>query len=327
MRQGPWTDIFALASTCYFMLTGRPPVPATARILSDELLPLVELSPPGFSKQTLATLDWAMSVRPEDRPQSAATFWDALHGHLRVPVRTAPPLASRGRRAVAKDFERTVQTSESGAKQRQVRPPPGAAAIPPLHSEQPRESAMATLWSGPFRRLSMLLLGTAGLAAGATFWIGSWKTQSVIGNPVAQAAAAASASSGVAASPIANVASGAPLAQTGASATASVHEPSSPAVSPEATDPIMKAERDWVAAHEASASAQKPRRSVTARSTTQNRHVSLRERCQASEPAAADACMKRLCSSDPAYQRDDACAGTSSPVKHWWQFWKAASAP
>ncbi|HEY9028580.1 MAG TPA: serine/threonine-protein kinase, partial [Burkholderiaceae bacterium] len=34
MRQGPWTDLYALAGTCFFMLTGRAPLPATARVLA-----------------------------------------------------------------------------------------------------------------------------------------------------------------------------------------------------------------------------------------------------------------------------------------------------
>jgi serine/threonine protein kinase len=110
MRQGPWTDVFALASTCYFMLTGRPPLPATARILSDELVPLSQLELPGFSEHVLAALDWAMAVRPQDRPQSVAVLWEALNGHLPVPPRVveplaAPPLAS----AASGRYDRTIQ--------------------------------------------------------------------------------------------------------------------------------------------------------------------------------------------------------------------------
>ena len=90
MRQGAWTDIFALASTCYFMLTGRPPLPATARILSDDLTPLAEIAPPGFSMRVLQTLDWAMALRPGERPQSVAALLDALHGRANVPPRPAP---------------------------------------------------------------------------------------------------------------------------------------------------------------------------------------------------------------------------------------------
>src|SRR5688572_8589631 len=36
MRQGPWTDFYALGATLHFVITGRPPVPATARALSDD---------------------------------------------------------------------------------------------------------------------------------------------------------------------------------------------------------------------------------------------------------------------------------------------------
>jgi len=111
MRQGPWTDIFALASTCYFMLTGRPPLPATARILSDDMTPLAELAPPGFSPRMLATLDWAMAVRPGDRPQSVAALWDVLHGHAKVPERLPPFRASPAAESVNEhSYARTIQT-------------------------------------------------------------------------------------------------------------------------------------------------------------------------------------------------------------------------
>jgi serine/threonine protein kinase len=111
MRQGPWTDVFALASTCYFMLTGRPPLPATARILSDDLAPLAQLAPPGFSAHVLATLDWAMAVRPEDRPPSVAVLWEALHGHVPVPERPMPVPAPSERPPSAAAFENTIQVA------------------------------------------------------------------------------------------------------------------------------------------------------------------------------------------------------------------------
>ncbi len=110
MRQGPWTDVFALASTCYFMLTGRPPLPATARILSDELLPLSQLELPGFSPHVLAALDWAMAVRPQDRPQSVGVLWEALNGHLAVPARVVEPLGAPALASAASGgYERTIQ--------------------------------------------------------------------------------------------------------------------------------------------------------------------------------------------------------------------------
>lgn len=116
LRQGPWTDLFALASTCYFLLAGRPPLPATARVLDDELTPLARLAPAGFSSRLLATLDWAMAVRPQGRPQSVATFRDAMNGKIEVPLRTGSGITAPLPAVAPSDsaaFERTLKLSPS----------------------------------------------------------------------------------------------------------------------------------------------------------------------------------------------------------------------
>ena len=177
MRQGPWTDIFALASTCYFMLTGRPPLPATARILSDELIPLAQLAPPGFSSQLLATLDWAMSVRPEDRPQSVTTLWEALHGHLKVPPRAVVAIAPRSRGVeAAASFERTIQT-DARAPASWTRPRvPRLSRLGTLVTAVVAPAGgswLRTLASG-LRPNQWLLLALAAVSAGTLAWLDPW---------------------------------------------------------------------------------------------------------------------------------------------------------
>lgn len=71
MKQGAWTDIYALAAVVYFAVTGKVPVQAVSRIISDTLEPLAKLKHlKGFySPAFLLAIDKALAVKPEDRPQ------------------------------------------------------------------------------------------------------------------------------------------------------------------------------------------------------------------------------------------------------------------
>ena len=81
-RQGPWTDLYALAATLYRMLTGLVPQESGSRFAQDDLRPVDELVrerygetiPPGLARAVM----WGLALRPENRPQSVEAFQQAL---------------------------------------------------------------------------------------------------------------------------------------------------------------------------------------------------------------------------------------------------------
>ena len=89
VRQGPWTDIYALGATLHYMLLGRPPSPATARTVHDEASHLTTDQVPGCTEAFLQAIDWMLCPRPLDRPQSVAELRRVLDGEAKAPVRRA----------------------------------------------------------------------------------------------------------------------------------------------------------------------------------------------------------------------------------------------
>ena len=80
VKQGAWTDLYALGATVHFLVLGKAPPPATARAVEDEMPPLAheaalrDRCTPGF----LQAVDWMLKPRPADRPQSVAALRIAL---------------------------------------------------------------------------------------------------------------------------------------------------------------------------------------------------------------------------------------------------------
>ena len=74
VTQGPWTDIFALASVLYAAISGRRTVASVERLLDDRLQPLATVAAGRCGNAFLAAIDRALAVHPKDRPQSIAEF-------------------------------------------------------------------------------------------------------------------------------------------------------------------------------------------------------------------------------------------------------------
>lgn len=78
-NRGPWTDVYALAATLYYLLTGKIPTPSSARRDENDIL-----YPPRGHNQKIsvgvnAAIMYGMGLYSQERPQTIGEFLDLLH--------------------------------------------------------------------------------------------------------------------------------------------------------------------------------------------------------------------------------------------------------
>jgi serine/threonine protein kinase len=72
MKQGAWTDLYALGSVLHYAIVGHTPPESVARLVNDAMVPLTRAAAGRYSERFLRAVDHALGVRPQDRPQSVA---------------------------------------------------------------------------------------------------------------------------------------------------------------------------------------------------------------------------------------------------------------
>ena len=76
--QGTWTDVYALAATVYYCLTGVVPPESVARLMQgDELVPPTQLGA-ALTPEEENVLLWALEVDPKTRPANMEIFENNL---------------------------------------------------------------------------------------------------------------------------------------------------------------------------------------------------------------------------------------------------------
>lgn len=224
VTQGPWTDIFALASVLYAAISGRRTVASVERLLDDRLQPLATVAAGRCGNAFLAAIDRALAVHPKDRPQSIAEFRALLTADdtqaleldelraLGVPsgdetvllpdidlADTAPtehlPTATQPAPALRPEPTATVLTPPPPARAAPASPAPvPVAPEPPAARVAPPPPALPAPASAASRR--PLLLGLGALAALAAAAWGGYRlsaSPAPADTPAAPAVAASSA--------------------------------------------------------------------------------------------------------------------------------------
>ena len=72
IRQGPWTDLYALGAVLHWIITGQTPPPAVGRMLRDSYEALAVRAAGRYSEALLHGIDRCLALKGEDRPQSVA---------------------------------------------------------------------------------------------------------------------------------------------------------------------------------------------------------------------------------------------------------------
>ncbi len=78
-KQGPWTDVYALAATLYFCLTRKPPADSTDRAGEIDALEKFDSLNVRVPRNVEKAIYKGLNVKPDDRFQSMSDFQQALY--------------------------------------------------------------------------------------------------------------------------------------------------------------------------------------------------------------------------------------------------------
>lgn len=121
-RRGPWTDVYGLAATMYYFMTGRIPPSAVDRICGEALTPPRQLGARMTESQEQAMLK-ALSVKSGDRFQTMEEFRLALFGEAEQAQKQQEQLQQQRNREFQEEIDRLVLEHSENQKQKNTSDP------------------------------------------------------------------------------------------------------------------------------------------------------------------------------------------------------------
>ena len=199
MKQGPWTDVYALAAVVHCAITGRTPPPSVGRLLNDNYQPLVKVAAGRYSEPFLAAIDRALIVRPDQRTQTIAQLRQELDldkvvstvNTVMPQTPSAPPsAAAMVPTMLMSDLQATVMAPAPATA---PGPAPAAPSARPVVAKPDRVSSPPVApAAGQGKSAPVALIGAGVVLLGALGFV-AWKMTSTGSSPPAPAASTAQA--------------------------------------------------------------------------------------------------------------------------------------
>ncbi len=124
-NQGPWTDIYALGAVAYEAVSGEAPLDATGRVFQDPMRPASEICRGKYSESLLNSIDWALSMEGEARPQDVASWRQSMTGEAAPPSVDLPeepvPVREGSREPKPESKPERKRRVETSVRQRNAR--------------------------------------------------------------------------------------------------------------------------------------------------------------------------------------------------------------
>lgn len=181
MKQGPWTDVYALCAVLYAAILGKAPPPSVGRMMKDDMTPISQAALGRYSAPFLAAIDAGLTVHPEQRLQNMAALRERLFATELPPGSIPqPPAIEDDERTVMMPAGMDAATLVTQAKQHTQMtamatpatsfPPTQVAPAPTAPTPASSASTSATSPSSGGLNKLWIALAALGLAGGGGAW-------------------------------------------------------------------------------------------------------------------------------------------------------------